>query len=308
MAARLVDAGQLLIADTGVGLHEPPGEPDEYVQAIERLQSFGRPVVLLLDDPLYAESPWLEVLRKLNRPGLQVGVLAASPQFLLDEHKGQLRSCELTTFEIARTSQHERESLAVLYGRSVSSSAEDDFLVVAMEAAAGISFSEIIARLWLTLADGRDLSSARGLSDLPWQTRAYLFVCFFSRAYEGCPETLLLKLLEMTGGALGTSDVRTELQRMRHFAGWYIFRIGQRPRANYEYQGAPVTAAHTVIARQAWEQRALPWCNVGDVIIEASVRVQEAIRDVASLAARLKSTPFAHSISGGHDNDFASNL
>jgi hypothetical protein len=308
VAARLVDAGQLLIADTGVGLKEPPGEPDEYVQAIERLQSFGRPVVLLLDDPLYAESPWLDVLRKLNRPGLQVGVLAASPQFLLDEHKAQLRACELSTFEMARPSQNERESLAALYGRSVSSRAEEDFLVVAMEAAAGVPFSEIIDRLWLTLADGRDLSSARSLSDLPWQSRAYLFVCFFSRAYEACPETLLLRLLEITGGVSGASDVHTELQRMRHFAGWYIFRIGQRARTNYEYQGAPITAAHTVIARQAWEQRPLPWCDVGGVIIEASVSVPEAIRDVSNLGVRLKSTSFARSTSGTSDNAFASNL
>lgn len=308
VAARLVDAGRLLIADTGVGLKEPPGEPDEYVQAIERLQSFGRPVVLLLDDPLYAESPWLDVLRKLNRPGLQVGVLAASTQFLLDEHKAKLRMCDLATFDMARPSLHERESLAALYGRSVSSRAEEDFLVVAMEAAAGIPFREIIDRLWLTLADGRDLSSARSLPDLPWQSRAYLFVCFFSRAYEACPETLLLRLLEMTGGVSGISDVRTELQRMRHFAGWHIFRIGQRPRANYEYQGAPITAAHTVIARQAWEQRPLPWCDVGDVTIEASVRVPEAIRDVSSLGVRLKSTSFPRSTSRPDDNDFAPKL
>lgn len=307
VAARLVDAGRLLIADTGVGLKESPGEPDEYVQAIERLQSFGRPVVLLLDDPLYAESPWLDVLRKLNRPGLQVGVLAASPQFLLDEHKAKLRMCDLATFDMARPSQHERESLAALYGRSVSSRAEEDFLVVAMEAAAGVPFREIIGRLWLTLADGRDLSSARSLSDLPWQSRAYLFVCFFSRAYEACPETLLLRLLEMTGGVSGASDVRTELQRMRHFAGWYIFRIGQRARSNYEYQGAPITAAHTVIARQAWEQRPLPWCDVGDVIIEASVSVPETTRDVSSLGVRLKSTSLPPSISGA-DDDFASKL
>lgn len=308
VAARLVDAGRLLIADTGVGLKEPPGEPDEYVQAIERLQSFGRPVVLLLDDPLYAESPWLDVLRKLNRPGLQVGGLAASPQFLLDEHKAKLRMCDLATFDMGRPSLHERESLAALYGRSVSSRAEEDFLVVAMEAAAGIPFREIIDRLWLTLADGRDLSSARSLPDLPWQSRAYLFVCFFSRAYEACPETLLLRLLEMTGGVSGISDVRTELQRMRHSAGWHIFRIGQRPRANYEYQGAPITAAHTVIARQAWEQRPLPWCDVGDVTIEASVGVPEAIRDVSSLGVRLKSTSFPRSTSRPDDNDFAPKL
>jgi hypothetical protein len=308
VAARLVDAGHLLIADTGVGLKEPPGEPDEYVQAVARLQSFGRPVVLLLDDPLYAESHWLDVLRKLNQPGLQVGVLAASPQFLLDEHKAKLRSYELTTFEIAHPSQHERETLAALYGHSVSSRAGEDFLVVAMEAAAGVTFHEIINRLWLTLADGRDLSATRSLSDLPWQTRAYLFVCFFSRAYEACPETLLLRLLEMTGGVPGAPDVHTELRRMRHFAGWHIFRIGQRPRANYEYQGAPITAAHTVIARQAWEQRPLPWCDVGDVIIEASVGVPEAIRDVSSLGVRLKSTSFPRSTSGPDDNDFAPKL
>jgi hypothetical protein len=299
VAARLVDAGQLLITDTGVGLKEPPGEPDEYVQAIERLQSFGRPVVLLLDDPLYAESPWLDVLKKLNRPGLRVGVLAASPQFLLDEHKAQLRACDLATFEMARPSQHERESLAALYGRSVSSQVEEDFLVVAMEAASGVPFRKIIRRLWLTLADGRDLSSARNLSDLPWQTRAYLFVCFFSRAYEACPETLLFKLLEMTGGVSGASDVHTELQRMRYFAGWHIFRIGQRAKANYEFQGAPITAAHTVIARQAWEQRPLPWCDVGDAIIEASVSVPETIRDISSLGVRL---------SDMEGNDFATRL
>lgn len=308
VAARLVDAGELLIADTGVGLHEPPGEPDEYVQAIERLQSFGRPVVLLLDDPLYAESPWLDVLKKLNRPGLRVGVLAASPQFLFDEHKSQLWACDLSTFKMARPSQNEAESLATLYGRSVSLKTEEDFLVMAMQMAAGVPFREIIDRLWLTLADGRDLSSARSLSDLPWQTRAYLFVCFFSRAYEACPEPLLLKVLEMTGGVSGTSDVRIELQRLKHFAGWRIFRIGQRPRPSLNFQGTPITAAHTVIARQAWEQRPLPWYDVGDVIIEASVKVPETIRDVSTLGVRLESPSFAVSASGVDGTDFARKL
>src|SRR5262249_41642044 len=152
---------------------------------------------------LYAESPWLDVLKKLNRPGSQVGVLAASPQFLLDEHISQLRACDVSTFQMARTSQNERELLAALYGRPVSSKSKEDFLVVTMEMAAGVAFSEIIDRLWLTLADGRDLSSARSFSDLPWQSRAYLFVCFFSRSYEACPEPLLLKMLEITGGVPG---------------------------------------------------------------------------------------------------------
>ena len=308
VAARLVDAGELLIADTGVGLREPPGEADEYVQAIERLQSFGRPVVLLLDDPLYVESPWFAVLRTLNRPGLQVGVLAASPQFLYDEHMSKLRACELWPFGMNRTSPTEHESLATLYGRSVSSGTEDDFLVVAMEAAAGIPFRDIIDRLWLTLADGRDLSSARILSDLPWQTRAYLFVCFFSRAYAACPEPLLLKLLDKTGGVAGTSDVHTELQRMKQFAGWRIFRIGRRSRAALDFQGAPIAAAHAVIARQAWEQRPLPWCDVGDTVIQASVHVPETIRDVSQLGIRLRSLSLAGTMSGADGGDFARKL
>jgi hypothetical protein len=324
VAARLVDVGELLIADTGVGLQEPPGEPDDYVQALERLQSFGRPVALLLDDPLYAESPWLDVLRKLNRPGLQIGVVAASPQFLLDEHKSQLRMCDLATFEMARTSQTERESLAAIYGRSVSSKPEKDFLVVAMEAAEGVPFHEIIERLWLTLADGRDLSSARSLSDLPWQTRAYLFVCFFSRAYEACPEPLLLKLLEMTGGVPGTTSVRIELERMKHFAGWRIFRIDQRvstyrtaqgirslparPSDKLGFLGVPFTAAHTVIARQAWEQRPLAWCDIGEPIIEASVRVPGVIREVASLGMRLKSAAYVGPVSRVTDINFSARL
>lgn len=321
VAARLVDAGKVLIADTGLGLQEPPGEPDEYVQAIERLQSFGRPVVLLLDDPLYAESPWLDVLKKLNRPGLRVGVVAATPQFLFDEHGSQLRWCDVSTFEMARTSQTERQSLAALYGRSVSSKPEEDFLVVAMEAAAGVPFREIIERLWLTLADGRDLSSARNLSDLPWQSRAYLFVCFFSRIYEACPEPLLLKLLEMTGGLSDESDMRTELQRMRHFAGWRIFRTGQRARVPkrervtrrakdiWISREALVAAAHVVIARQAWKQRPLPWCDVSDMIIESSVSIPRAISDVANLGVRLQSASFAAStISGTEGDEFLTKL
>jgi hypothetical protein len=309
VAARLVDAGEILIADTGVGLHEPPGESDEYVHALERLQTYGRPIVLLLDDPLYAESPWLDVLKKINRPGLQVGVLAASPQFLLDEHKSQLRACAVATFEMDRPSQHERESLAALYGRlAPRSKPEEDFLVVAMEAAAGIPFHEIIDRLWVTLADGRDLSYARNLSDLPWQSRAYLFVCFFSRVYQACPEPLLLELLKMTGGVPVTSDVLAESQRMKHFGGWRIFRIGQRDKRTWEHQGTPIAAAHTVIARQAWEQRPLPWRDVGDAIVGASVNVPETIRDVARLAVRLESPVFAGATCATNPNDFATRL
>jgi hypothetical protein len=326
VAARLVDAGTVLIADTGVGLQEPPGNPDEYVQAIEKIQEFGRPVILLLDDPVYAGSPWLAVLQKLNRPGLRVGVLAASPQFLLEEHKSELRACRVKPFSMARISEGEREALAAVHGRTVTHRSEDDFLVVAMEAAAGVSFSEIIERLWLTLADGRDLSSARRLDDLPWEMRAYLFVCFFSRAYESCPEPLLHKLLEISGGVSSTADVALELERMKQFTGWRIFRIGQATRADrsgqrswttrkarwtwasMDYEGAPIAAAHAVIARQAWEQRPLPWCDVGKEIIEGSLAVPTVIRDVVSVAVRLTSMTVTKAEWSKDGDDFAKRL
>jgi hypothetical protein len=55
--ARLVDQGRVVVADVSTGL--PLDEADTYRQRIAELALPGRPVILLLDDPLYAESPWL---------------------------------------------------------------------------------------------------------------------------------------------------------------------------------------------------------------------------------------------------------
>jgi hypothetical protein len=299
VAARLVNAGEVLIADTGVGLRQPPGDPSEYTESLERLQDFDRPVILLLDDPLYAESQWFEVLVKLNRPGLRVGVLSATPKFLLDEHEGKLKAVENWRFEMGGPSPRERESLAALYGRAQLFKSEEDFLVVAMEAAAGIPFREIIERLWRTLADGRDLSGARVFSDLPWQVRAYIFACFFSKDYDACPEPLLLKGLEITGSAPGGNTVRTELARMKYYKGWGIFRINEHQQQGIP-QAASITSAHAVIAQRAWKQRPLPWCQVTDVVVEAAVQVPQVIGDVAIFASRPKSTS-----SDDTDGDFA---
>ena len=57
VSALLVAEGRIVVADAGVDAHEPAGSPDEYFTHLERLAAAGRPVVFLLDDPLYGDSP-----------------------------------------------------------------------------------------------------------------------------------------------------------------------------------------------------------------------------------------------------------
>jgi tetratricopeptide (TPR) repeat protein/GTPase SAR1 family protein len=270
VAARLVDDGQILVADAGVGWREPAGDPEEYVEALTRLQAAGRPVVLLLDDPLYAESGWFDVFKRLNRPNLIAGILSATPQFLFDGHKHALRPLNHREYPIAPPSRAERTQLADLFRskRQFDDRSDDDFLVLTIELAAGVSFDEIIDRLWTTLADGRDLGGFHTFESLPWQVRAFVFVCFFSRVYEQCPEPLLREALQLSGGVEGAGDVTTELARLRHQQGWRIFRIGRRARTAWDYQGVPISASHTQIARRAWQRRPLPWCDVEEVWLD----------------------------------------
>jgi hypothetical protein len=90
IAAMLVEEGRIVVADAGLDVHEPSASPEEYIESLFQIVAHGRPVILLLDDPLYSDSPWIAILKKLNRPGLRISVLAACPQMLFDSHKGRL--------------------------------------------------------------------------------------------------------------------------------------------------------------------------------------------------------------------------
>jgi hypothetical protein len=79
IAAMLVDEGRIVVADAGVDAHEPAGSPEDYAIPLEQIANAGRPVIFLLDDPLYGDSPWIPVLKRLNRPRLKLAVLAPCP-------------------------------------------------------------------------------------------------------------------------------------------------------------------------------------------------------------------------------------
>ncbi|MGH9956326.1 MAG: hypothetical protein ACREBC_04235, partial [Pyrinomonadaceae bacterium] len=58
------------MADAGISSDDPSeGELDAYYDQLMRLSSNSdRPVLLLLDDPLYQGSGWLGLLKRLARP------------------------------------------------------------------------------------------------------------------------------------------------------------------------------------------------------------------------------------------------
>ncbi len=293
VAARLVEDGRVVVADAGVNVTDPPGEPATYCQALHELAEGGRPVLLVLDDPFYEESGWSEVLQGLTRPGTRVSVLAATPTFLLDRYARQLpKSAHVQRFTVAPPSGHERMGLADLHGRDEDLLREDegDFLVLAVEAAGGAPFGEIIDRLWATLNGGQPVGATE-FHQLPWPVRAFLATCFFHREYLPCPEPLIRCLLEEHGGVGPGVSVTTALQQLRYEGGWHVFRVSSPARGNWAYTGDQVRTAHQRIALAAWEGRPAPWLDLGDLVAQASVKVPNCARGVGLLTAVVASGP-----------------
>ncbi len=289
VAAMLVDEGRIVVADAGVDAHEPAGSPEDYATPLEQLANGGRPVVFLLDDPLFGDSPWIPVLKRLNRPGLKVAVLAPCPQILFDQHRGSVPFGVVKDFKIGPPTETERTEMRRLYGRKTDAlMTADEFLVITMEAAADLPFDEIMRRLWQTLNDGQpppgDWNAAA------WTLRAFMVVAYFHRAYAGCPEPILRAVLAASLGGQPTGDVSTELARLKSRDGWLTFKFGDHERVNWAYQGTPISTAHQRIALRAWELRPLDWVDVGSKIVEASLLVPQSIRQLGALAARLLSS------------------
>ena len=76
----------------------------------------------------------------------------------------------------------ERSEMRRLYGRTTTAlMSTDDFLVITMEAAAGLPFDEIIKRLWLTLNDGKPTPD-------DWTATRYSFATVFDRRSHAFPQ------------------------------------------------------------------------------------------------------------------------
>lgn len=272
VAAMLVDEGRIVVADAGVDAHEPVGSPEDYATPLEQLANAGRPVIFLLDDPLFGDSPWIPVLKKLNRPGLMVAVLAPCPQMLFDQHKGSIPIGVIRDFRIGPPTEAERTEMRRLYGRTT-------------DAAAGLPFDEIMRRLWQTLNDGQP--QPEDWNAATWTLRAFMVVAFFHRAYAACPEPILRAVLATSPGGQPAGDVSSELAKLKSRDGWMMFKFGDHERANWAYQGTPISTAHQRIALRAWELRPLDWVDVGTKIVEASLSVPQSVRQLGALAARL---------------------
>ena len=286
VAALLVEEGKAVIADAGVDSREPAASPDEYFIHLERLAAGGRPVIFLLDDPLYGDSPWVPVLKRLNRPGLRIAVLAPCPQMLFDMHRGSIPFGVLRHRSIGTPTEVERNEMKRLYSRGTKAlSNSDEFLVIAMEAAAGVSFDELIRRLWQTLNGGFPIPDHWDSAAIT--LRAFMAVAFFHRAYVGCPEPILRRVLGTRPGDQTIGGVWEVLARLRSRDGWLMFRFNEQEKGIWNSDGTLIFCAHQRIAQRAWELRPFDWVDIGEKIVEASLSAPRAIRPVAVLAARL---------------------
>lgn len=299
VAARAVQAGLAVVAAPKLNLDRLDEEDVEpFLRALARLEVGSLPLLLVLDDPLFAESGWDVLLRRLARRSRRVAVLAATPDYLFHQHRHTLgRQLDLQTFPLPRPPREEREALAVLHGRDpgLFADRDDDFLVLAMEASAGASFGSIVDRIWITLNGGVPVSPGTRPEDLPWPARAYLTVCYWHRFGMTCPEVVLRAVLDLAGrdrpaGPAGpAAGFDYELRRLVSEHGWAVFGMAEPVKRHLAFLGLQIGAAHRRIAAEAWQRRPVPAFDAGDWLVRSSVEAQPAAVDLGFLACRVES-------------------
>ncbi|MGH9194277.1 MAG: hypothetical protein ACRD1T_00875, partial [Acidimicrobiia bacterium] len=292
VAALLVEESNVVVADAGLNLSQPPEELEVYCQRLSELAETGKTVLLVLDDPLFEESEWIDLLYTLKRPGLRVTALAATPRFLFDRFKARLGKLRVHRFDVAGASAAEKRHLARASGRDelTFGTDTDDFFVLSIEAYAGEPFDTIIDKLWITLNGGVPFDRPdKPLDAFPWPLRVFLIVCCFHRLYLPCPEPLLHAALELSSGTGAGINVRNALDLVRHADGWKIFRLSEPDHPNWAYQGSFIATNHQLIALRAWERRPAPWLDreLCDILARASIQVPQTARQVGIAAARL---------------------
>lgn len=291
VAAQLIEGGEVVVADAGHNLaNTVPGGVELYIRHLTRLAQQGRPVLLVLDDPLGADSEWIELLRHLKQPSLQLAVISPTPDFLYHSHRHELRGVQVHTFPVNPPSATEKQALLRLYGHVLDNSENlpDDFLVMVAQAAEGKPFPEIMQRLWETLNGGQGIRGDVSFKDLPWTVRAFWFVCALHRTYTHCPLPILQAALAQSGGT-GGLDVPTSLAKLEAQGGWSIFRIFQPDSAFLRTAGELVSTTHQKIASVAWDKRPGSWLDeeVIRLLADATLRAPASMRYVAAAAGTL---------------------
>ncbi|NUT48646.1 MAG: ATP-binding protein [Saccharothrix sp.] len=287
VAAVLAMAGECVIADFGVKTPRVDGaDVAANIRALDRLATEDLPVLVLLDDPFFANSGWVELLHTLGRPQHQgVSVLVASPDFLFHRFAPRLFGKQVLgrAFDVSRPSADERRQLAVLHDRDPADAptTDEDLLVVAMEAAAGTSFEEVVERIWTTLNDGVPLDPATDVGRLPWPVVAFAVVCYFHRDDVLCPEPLMHAVLTHVLDRTPPTYLAQELQELVTREGWHIFSVRTQGRGHAGVR--LIGATHARVAREAWRYRPLTGLDVEQVVIDVSTRVPAAVPQLAEL-------------------------
>jgi hypothetical protein len=272
VAAILALEGCCTVADPGAYLDPiDKDESDAIVHAIDALAASGRPVLLVLDDPLFANSSWPALLRRLRDVGPTV-VLGATPSLLYDQFAHQLPQAIVgNTYEMGPPSERERRQLASHHGRAFDerSDAEEELIVLAMEASAGQPFHRIIDGIWRTLNGGEAIDPRTPPHALPWLVRVFLVVCFYHRYYVAPRERLLREALDAEGSPRADELAHT-LGRLVSTQGWNIFRVAQAD-ARVAWAGPAISTIHARVARAAWQRRPAPGFDVTEWILPATV-------------------------------------
>ena len=280
-AARLVLDGACVVADARYQIGEDDAM-EAWLETLQRLAAGPVPVLLLLDDPLGAGSTWARLLSKLGRNNPAIVVLAATPDFLLDRHRGDLRDVHfLPAVPVERPDREERDALARLYpdaAHRLRAGDDEELIVLAMQAAANASFDEIIQKIWNTLADQQQLAGDVLGSALRWEQVAFSIVSFFHRVYVPCPMLLLEKVL--TSRADIGADAVERLKQLELRQGWRILQV-QAASERWSYQGGSLATMHSRVAQRAWDLRPAPGWDLAAVVARASVLVPQVARPLA---------------------------
>ena len=297
VAVTLVESGEVVVADAGLNLASGPTDLRSYTEDLQELSGAGRPVLLVLDDPLFEESGWIDLLVNLKQPGFRVAAIAATPDFLYQRYRSRLSKLSRDEFRVAPPSRNEKERFAEVYNRDIKTLGEDsdDFLIMVAEAESGEQFSKIVERVWQTLNSGLPFDDNLSFKDLPWEVRSFWFVCFLHRNYALCPLANLKVALELSGGTGMTITVEAALAKLKAQSGWSIFRHHRSSVSDWGYEGGFISTAHQQIASEAWKQRPMKWFDseVDKILAQSTVKEPKSIRNVAIAAATMAKTDAA---------------
>ncbi|MEU4404144.1 hypothetical protein AB0F88_06440, partial [Streptosporangium sp. NPDC023963] len=306
----LVGSGKSLAVDFGLNQGAvSERNVEHYVKYMDHLSRTGKPVLLVMDDPFFSGSGWGKFLEEIGQPVYSnIAVVGASPTYLYDTYATKIsgKRVHLESFSLNPLTTAERASIKTAYdqpGNSCeeASTEEAEFLVLAMEKAAGKPFDEIIKRIWLTLNDGEKISNKVRSSEVRWPFRAFLICSFLHRHDIACPESLLHDALVEAGPESSRNDYAEELAQLKWAEGWNLFQLLSTGTGDSSEKG--IATLHSRLAQLAWESRPARGISPGSWILPVSYKPAHAAEIFAQfiLSARARSTDL-------EDHKFASDL